>query len=152
MKLSLFPMTRDLCAVARYSSMLQGYTISHLFVPSFVQMENWDVSQIDGGNFSSMKLSHYNRDRLNECDVIFLDYDENIEDLMLYKEVIADANELNKEIIIARKLEDKMRTSPLSWPTTPPHEENPKADFLHEISVPVIMVLSYGIVSQNNTA
>jgi peptide maturation system protein (TIGR04066 family) len=144
-KLSLFPMTRDLCATARYPSLLQGYNLSHLFVPEFMRVDGSDISRLDGGNAASMTLSHYSKDRLAECETIFIDYDEYLADLSFCKEVLADAKEMGKEVILSRTLEQKLREGPPSWPTDLPLEANPNTDLLREIKIPVIMVLSHGL-------
>ena len=143
-KLALFPMTKDMCAVARHPSMLQGYSLSYLFVPGFMHLNNMDISSIDGGNTSSATLSDYNQKALADCHTLFVDYDENIKELSLYSEVIQKAKELGIEVICSHKLENKLREEVATWPSEPPLMEEPAFDRLYEINVPVVTVLSHG--------
>ena len=142
--LALFPMTRDMCAVARYASLLRGFTLSHLFIPAYTRMEGSDVSQLDGGDCLSLKLVYYSKDRLSGCDVLFVDYDENLADLSLCKEVIADAKEMGKEVVCSHVVEHMLRETALTWPIDPPKEEQPGTDCLYPIQIPVVTVLSQG--------
>lgn len=143
-KLALFPMTRDMCAMARYPDLLQGYELSHLMIPGYMKMHDMDISTLDGGSCTGDMLSNYGLNILAECDILFIDYDDKMKNLDLYREVIADAKELGKEIILSRKLFQKLSVAQLSWPDEPPMTQNVSEDQLYEIMVPVITVLSQG--------
>lgn len=141
-KLALFPMTRDMCALARYRSLLQGFELAYLFTTHFVSDK--DISQIDGGTVTELKLTEYNTNDLSVCDVLFVDYDENMKNLSLYIEVIQKAKNMGKEVMLSRKLINKLRKESLTWPMDTPHKIDSNVDNLYEIRVPVITVLSQG--------
>ena len=142
MKLSLFPMTKEQCAIVRYPELLKGYTLAHLLVPDFFCLDGANISQIDGGDTANLTITNYTEAILADCDVFFVDYDENMVELSLYKEVISTAQSLGKEVILSRKLcmslgISKTTENELITNTYMPYQ-------LYEISVPVITVLTQG--------
>jgi len=146
-RLSLFPMSRDMCAVARYADMLEGYELTHLFVPKYLRMGEDDVSCLDGGTYVGLSLTDYSKEKLMECDVLYMDYDENMASVDLYKKILAHASEVGVEVILSRMLM-QMLDSELINPY-PDYGASFAAssgtDFLYEISIPVVMVLSHGV-------
>ena len=75
-KLALFPMTRDMCAMARNVGLLANYNLSRLLVPSYLRIQDQDISTIDGGSPTSHVLTDYNEDKITECDALFVEYDD----------------------------------------------------------------------------
>ena len=144
-KLAFYPMTRDTCAAARHLSLMQGYILTQLFVPAYMKLNRMDISSIDGGNFSSVSLTEYNKELISDLDTLFLEYDENIDDLSLYLEVVSDAEEMGKEIILSRQLSEKINKKTITWPEDKPFVENPETDRLLDVQVPVVTVLSQGM-------
>jgi len=146
-RLSLFPMNRDLCAVARYASLLQGYELAHLFVPKYLRMGEEDVSRLDGGTPACLRLTDYSKDKLKDCDVIYMDYDEAMASIDIYKEIILHASEMGVEVIQSRMLMRMMKDESYSLYTADetPFVMSPENDILHEVNVPVVMVLSHGL-------
>ena len=143
-RLALFPMTKDLCAVARHAAMLQGYTLSHILAPAYTGLAGQDVSLADGGSTCGVSFAAYSEDTLADCDVLLVDYDENMKELDIYQSATDTARRLGKEVILTRKLaqllnapEDVCDTAAGTWPTNIPEQ-------LYEIDVPVITVLSQG--------
>jgi len=143
-KLALFPMTRDMCAIVRYPMLLREYALSHLLVPDYKRLEGIDISILDGGSQAGMVLSCYSKDKIAECDTLFVEYDEKLKDLSLYKEAINDAKELGKEVILSYMMTKKLETPCESWPEGLPALQSPENDRMYECSVPVIMVFSQG--------
>jgi len=143
-KLTLFPMTRDMCAIARNQSLLQYYVLDRLLVPGFSRLAGEDISEVDGGAVANIKFTEYNSDALDDCDIIFVDYDENIHSMSVYNDVIQNAKEIGKEIVLSRKLRDRLRDKSEDQFDDIPAPNRLNADYLHEISVPVITVLTQG--------
>jgi len=143
-KLSLFPPTKDLCALVRHRSLLQGYTLARIFAPDFMKLADQDISFVDGGNSEGIYFSKYCEEALLDCDVLFVDYHENLPKLPFYKEVIEKATELGKEVIISRALREKLSgvPEPLQNPTY--SNEPLKANHMYDIRMPVITVLTSG--------
>lgn len=146
-KLALFPMTKDMCAVARYSSLLQGYTLTYLFAPGFMGLGGSDINVIDGGTPTGMLLTDYSYNMLAMCHTLFVDYDENIKNLSVYSEVIESAIALGVTVIRSRKLALVLEKMPIARPGGEPLRESPETDCLYEIRVPIITVLSHGVRS-----
>jgi len=145
-KLALFPMTRDLCAVARYSSTMCDYEVTCLFTISAMGLPGADISTIDGGALAGAYLVEYSKSALTSaaCNVIFLDYDEKLQESLLYSQILQDAADLNIEVIISRKLLSHLQKKLTEWPNDSPHTEYPEFDRMYEIRVPVVTVLSQG--------
>jgi len=145
-RLSLFPMNRDLCAVARYATLLQGYDLTHLLMPKYLRMGGEDVSRLDGGTHVGLQLTDYNKDRLMECDVLYMDYDETIASENFYKEIFIHAREMGVEVIPSNALKKKFNDifDDLFATAEVPFEITPADDFLYDINIPVITVLSHG--------
>ena len=143
-KLALFPMTRDMCAVARNQSILRGYSLTQLLVPGFTMLAGEDISRIDGGSFANVRLAKYGADALVDCDVLFVDYDENMQVISMYNDVIQTAKEMGKDVVFSRKLRSQLREKNISQSNNVPLLSNSDFDYLYEINVPVITVLSQG--------
>jgi len=148
-RLSLFPMNRDLCAVARYADLLYEYKLTHLFVPRYLRMGGNDVCRLDGGTHTYMSLTDYSKDKLRECDVLYMDFDEAVVSIDFCKEIISHAKEMNVEIMPSRMLRKKLHDEFDTLPATEevPFAESPEDDILHEINIPVVMVLSHGLLT-----
>ena len=146
-KLAFFPATRDACAIARHQSLLQGYTLSHLFMPDFMNLTNKDIHYIDGGDKNVAFLSNLCESNIASCDTLFLDYDANMDDIALYQDAINMANNLNKKTIISKLLKHRIEDEPIGWPSDSPMNENSLEDQLYEIRVPVVMIFSQGSFS-----
>jgi len=144
-KLALFPMTRDMCAVARYASLLVGYSLHKLFIPPFSNYNGSDINVIDGGDATGLLLEKYADNDLNTCDVLFVDYDENIKTTDIYTDVINKAEKMGKEIIISKKLKQKLSMKYSSDEKQVVMKINPETDRLYEVKIPVITVLTQGI-------
>lgn len=141
-KLALFPMTRDMCAVARYPSLLlQKYLLTYLFVPSFMKLDGKDISCLDGGDSGIATLSDLSKARLADCDTLFLDYDAGLKDLTLYREIIDFANGTEKEIIMSKTLLQELGEDTTSWPIDAPVVER-QTDRLYEIRTPILAIYS----------
>ena len=144
-KLAIYPMTRDACAVARNSSLLQGHVLSHIFAPRFTELCGTDISHIDGGSYANVSLSDYCCDTLKKIDVLFVDYDENLKTLSLYNDIIDEAIMFDKKVICSRKLVQQLRKEPIPRPYDVSHtEKSPDMNRLYEIPIPVITVLTQG--------
>jgi len=146
-KLALFPMTKNMCAVVRYLSLLQGYVLSHLLIPNFMGLTGEDISRIDGGTNATATLADYSKELLVECDTLFVDYDESLTSLSLYNEAIQDAKELGKEVILSRKLIQQLQyeiNETKELPISNPRIRSLENDYLQEIRIPVITVLTQG--------
>jgi peptide maturation system protein (TIGR04066 family) len=143
-RLSMFPMTRDLCAAARYPSLLQGYVFADLLIPGYTGLGGQDISRIDGGSFANTPLMAYEPALLANCDTLLVDYEENMTSTTAYQEVITQAQDAGKEVILSRKLVNQLHTGPVSWPDGLPTKPQNVGDRLYEIRVPVITVLSQG--------
>ena len=139
-KLALYPMTYDLCTVARYAFLLQGYTVSSLLVPKSWMLNGLDISKIDGGEFANMPLYDFSNEQLNACDAIYMDYSEEITNLDVYRNIILAASERNKEVLLSRKLTTQLT----ELCDTAISQDNPMDEKLHQLDVPVIMVLAQG--------
>jgi len=146
-RLSLFPMNRDLCAVARYATLLQGYKLAHLFAPGYMCMGGEDISRLDGGTHVGLPLTDYSMEMLRECDVLYMDYDETMVSEYFYKEIIVHAKEMGVEVILSNMLRQRLHdvfdnhlaADEMPLATAPENET------LHELNVPVVMVLSHGL-------
>jgi len=144
-KLALFPMTRDMCAVARYASLLVGYEICSLFAPPYANYEGEDICTIDGGDATGVFLSVYSDEALTNCDILFVDYDEKVKNMTFYTDVIDKAKKLNKSVIMSQKLEYKLNTARMLRPNGEPTKILSEFDRLYDVKVPVITVLSQGV-------
>jgi len=145
-KLALFPMTREQAAMVRYSSLLQGYDICHCFVPSFLRhFEGVDVSRRDGGEEVGSAINLYNKTDLAKSETLFIDYDDKLEELSIYKDVICNAKESGMEVVLSDLLAHRINEESLTWPIDAPMAEKPGEDVLYKIRVPVITVFSQGI-------
>jgi len=125
--------------------MLQGYTLTHLFVPGFFGMDGADVSRLDGGNTANINLTNYTSNLLTECDALYVDYDENLTDLTLYKEAINAAKNIDIKVVLSHKLARELNEEPNSWPCGNPLTENPDNDRLYRIKIPIITVLAHNV-------
>ena len=143
-KLSLFPMTRDQCAIPRFAAMLQGYQISHCFTAPFKRLDGADTSRIDGGDATGHTLTSFDQAQLAYCDILFVDYDPRMNNMETYQTVIDAANNMGKEVLLSRLLAQKLNPQPEVITTLTHKTEAPETDAMYEISVPVIMVLSQG--------
>lgn len=144
-KLALFPMTREQCAIARYPSLLQKYVLSHFFVPKFKHhLNGMDVSKLDGGEDIGAAVTICNLESLADADVLFVDYDERIENKNIYQRVISDATEKGVEVVLSNLMEQILSNEPKIWSTEPPMTTT-NEDSLYDIQVPIITVLSQGI-------
>jgi len=139
-KLALFPMNRNLCAVARYAHLLKGYTLSAAMVLSAFNLGGEDISKIDGGDFADVALCNYDEGILQTCDVVFLDYNEYMTSLDPYTVAIDCATRLGIEVFLSRELSVKLGLTPEVPPLTNMHVPNA----LQECTVPVISVLTLG--------
>jgi len=136
-KLALFPMTRDQCAIARFSSLLQGYELVSLFIPPFLPFDGRDSNFLDKGQPTGMLLTHYSAEKLNMCDVLYIDYDDKY-DLSLHKEVYEFAISQGKEVILTRELTRKLGLDHFT-----PCSDNTN-EKLFDITIPVVTVFSQG--------
>ncbi|MCL2286449.1 MAG: TIGR04066 family peptide maturation system protein [Firmicutes bacterium] len=138
-KLALFPMTRDQCGMVRYSSLLDGYKLSSLLIPSFLPFNNMDSSRLDGGKLTGMTITHYNADRMDSYDVIYMDYDDK-HTLSLYKEVYDAHTRQDKKIILSQALSKAFDIC-----SKKSDDENDMVrERLFDIPVPVITVFAQG--------
>ncbi|MCL2189115.1 MAG: TIGR04066 family peptide maturation system protein [Defluviitaleaceae bacterium] len=144
-KLALFPMTRNLCAVVRYRSLLQGYALHYAFCPSYMYANNKDVSQFDGGTLADITVTDYCQSKLMECDCLFIDYDENISDLSIYKDIIETAKEMSKELIFSSNIKQKLLMAHSQEKDEVSFYADNDNDILQSINVPIITVLSHGL-------
>ena len=133
-------MNRNLCTVARYSHLLEGYTLYASMVLPSLKLNGADISQIDGGSATGIKLSDYNTDIIKECDMLFVDYNEYITSLPIYQEVIEQASKLGKEVVLSRELSIKLNLQPETFTQTT--QAIPES--LIDCAVPVISVLTQG--------
>ena len=151
-RLSMFPMTRNLCAAARHPSLLQGYVFVDLMIPSFTGLEGQDISRVDGGDPANTLLVTYEASKLANCDVLMMDYEENWTDITAYRQVMEQAQTMGKEVVLSHALARQLKAeqaTPLTWPGELPMQEDNDGDRLYEIRVPVIMVLGQGSRTDN---
>ena len=141
-KLALYPATRDICAAARHKELFQGYSLAYIFSQQFMHLDGKDVSYYDGGNFADIMFTNYDEAKLAECDVLFVDYNQHIKDLDIYRGIIDFASKMDLEVIVSRGLKNKLEdgSKKESFVITQPSEK----DQLFEIRVPVLSVLSAG--------
>jgi peptide maturation system protein (TIGR04066 family) len=139
-KLALYPATKNNCTVARFSSLLDGYVFEAIFVPQFYKLEGVDIAQVDGGEPTNITVVSYSQELLTKCDVLYIDYDENIEDLRLYQEVISHAEKAGMEIVLSLYLSKELNSQSLDIQYLQIEEKK-----LYTIPVPVIAVLSQGL-------
>jgi len=143
-RLSLYPMTKDMCAIARYSNMLQNYSLYGLYSPSFSGLNGEDINTIDGGILSNYQLSDYSTDANIMNDTILLDYDENMKDVSIYSDALCAAKNQYRDVIISRKLDNILHLGTHSTATNIAFSEKPEIDRLYDFSIPVITILSQG--------
>ena len=74
-KLSMYPMTIEQCAIARYSSLLKNFTLEHCMIPSHLALFDKDIGFLDGGETANIILSNYTVEKLEQSDTLLLDYD-----------------------------------------------------------------------------
>ena len=145
-KLSLFPMTRNQCAIARFSSLLQGYTLAHCLTPGFKRLDNVDTNRLDGGEPTGIMLSSFDSDKLIQSDILFVDYDERVRDLTVYQDVISSVRDMGKEVVLSDLLTRMLSPRQEAMVTlTQTHIlETPETDTMYDIDVPVITILTQG--------
>lgn len=148
-RLAFYPTTKDVCAVARYATLLDRYSLDKLFVPKFMNLAGKDISCIDGGNQTTTQLSVFdNETSFAECDVLFLEYTDKYKDISIYNEALKVARAANKEIVFSKLLKETNQIfdeNTITTGATNSTFEMPLNDVLYEIPVPVITVFS-----QNN--
>lgn len=137
-KLILFPSTRNMCAVARYSSMLDGYTLQAITHVDSMMLNQKDISEVDGGDHTNISIQGYNTELLSSCDALFMDYDNRDDFSELVTEIINHASGMSIDILINKK-HDKIERKNGT-------EEKIYNDLdyqkIHDITVPVIYILS----------
>jgi len=139
-KLGLFPVTREQCALIRYKLLLKEYNLSMAFVPKFLLLDGQDVSCLDGGTDVDFYLTDYNKDKLSTCDVIYLDYSQHLQEIQIYKDVIADAQTMGIEIIYSDTLANMFGIQKTELLDIKNYEDNQ----LYDLTCPVITILSQG--------
>jgi len=137
-KLALFPTTKDTCAIARFSSSFVDYELFALFSPSFYQLGGTDISRFDGGSFASLTIEDYSSKKLIGCDSLYVDYEESVSDLKIYRDVINHAKKENIEIILSLQLSKKLEKKSFE------SIEITNDLSLYDISAPVISILPQG--------
>ena len=96
-KLSMYPMTREQCAIARYSTLLKDFTLGHCMIPSHLAVSEKDINVLDNGEVTNIMLSDYNREKLEQSDVLFLDCRDTQEKYGLHKDIVRDADSFGKK-------------------------------------------------------
>ena len=139
----MYPMTKDQCAIARYSDMMKGCCISGMLVPPFWNLNNVDVSAIDGGTKTKLTIEAYSKEMLPGNEALYIDFDENMESLGVYLSIMEDAKHCGLDVFLSNKLALKLE-----------NETKVKAGYenaqihavhrLYEIPVPIVTVLSQG--------
>ena len=108
-KVAIFAISRDACALARFSHLLSDdYELSHLFVPRYMRLTNEDINRIDGGCLTGITCTDYHESLLANNDILFMECCESVNDIGLYQKVMHSALELGKEVILSRKLHDRL--------------------------------------------
>lgn len=143
-KLTYYPMTRDLCAIARYAHLLNGYEINALLVPPHTGYEGKDINIIDGGDETNLQLSLYDDRKLHDCDVLLMDYNPNLKSKEMYNHAIKYATDIGKEVICSQKLINHLEGKIIQIPTHQPIALNFESDRLYGVNIPVITVLTQG--------
>ena len=138
---ALFPMTREQCAMVRYSSLMHEYTPSYFFAPKFWCLNGRDINCLDGGDVVGETLSDYNKDALHDVNVIFIDYDDRLKNLSLYQTVITDATAIGTRVVLSHKMQ--LMLHEIALPATELEVELP--DTLYEINCPILTVLTTGV-------
>lgn len=134
-KLAIFPIDHSTATFARYAHLGQYETIA-LLSPMLNVLAGSDISKLDGGDKANIKLHMDYQQKIAESDVVyFVDSESGIDDT-LYRELIAQAKKLAKEVIIS----DRVLRS-LENPLTVDQPASPK---LLAIDVPIISVLAIG--------
>lgn len=131
-KLLVYPFTKDMCPLARYRDMLEGYELTSAVPAKGFGWEGRDACELDGGAPTGIILGGVFSDELELCDAVLLNYggQEPKKDHAGY-EVIARAS--------AKKLTAAFPGS------IPEPEEDLLPDMpLWKIPVPVIMVMGQG--------
>jgi len=146
-KLALFPVTRVQCALSRHSSLLNGFDVSYLFVPRFWALDGKDACCLDGGEVTNRLLHSFDKELLMDIDVLFVDYNENINNMAIYESVISAAMDACIEIILSREIKGKLEseTPNLLLGNNYAIKEKGEKEHLYQICCPVITVLTQGI-------
>ena len=136
-KLSMYPMTMEQCAIARYSSLLKDFTLGHCMIPSHFALFDKDISFLDGGETANIILSDYTDEKLEQSDALFLDYGNNPKKDGLYEDIIRYANNLGKKVFISSEFDTGFSDDAII-------QSIKYNDILFDIPIPVITVLSQG--------
>ena len=102
-------------------------------------MDSKDISCIDKAMEFGVKMLSYTKECLMTCDVVYIDYDSRLQDIAIYKQVMSDILDMNKEVILSHDLRIKLEIGPVPVSDTASYW-----DSLINIPVPVIMVYTQG--------
>ncbi|MCL2222621.1 MAG: TIGR04066 family peptide maturation system protein [Oscillospiraceae bacterium] len=143
--LAIFPITKNMCAVARNNILLQDFEIKYLLSPSFLGLGGKDICHVDGGDESGKYITDYSHDKLTSCHTLFVDYDENIKEMAIYKEVIEAALSANVDVMMSREITKRLGKTVSTQYDSHTLNINSEVDRLYSVRVPVVTVLSQGV-------
>ena len=141
-KVSMFPVTKEICAVARFNYLLRGNILSEILAPDFLKLGGKDISSVDGGTATDIKIVDYDKKALKNCDVLYVDYDENLNNLDIYREVIDDAKMLGSELLLSDELACLLY--PMRIDESQTNVKPTILECLYDITIPVITVFTQG--------
>jgi len=108
-----------------------------------MRLQGADISILDGGCFANVAISDFNEAGVAECDTLFIDYSDNIQELGVYVEAMKTAESMGKKVIISRALADKLQLV-MKYSEELRQPRYSGSDKLYEINVPIVMVFSQG--------
>jgi len=149
-KLAIYPFSKKLSPLVRFADMLKEYHLSAVYAPKSFGLEGIDAGEVDGGGHIGMTITSLGHDM--PFDAILMDYHPSIANMDAYHRIINKCEDLNKEVILTRKLSDKLfgnasHSFCVLGGDVIPEEDIRNVDVsmgLLEIDVPVIMVLGKG--------
>ncbi|MCL2284792.1 MAG: TIGR04066 family peptide maturation system protein [Firmicutes bacterium] len=149
-KLAIYPFSKKLSPIARFSDMLKEYQLSVVYAPKSFGLEGIDAGVVDGGGHIGVTVTSIGDDM--PFDTILMDYHPSIVNMDAYLNIIKRCEGQNKKIIVTRQLSNKLFNNEshsfciLGGDVVP--EENVQninvSMGLFDIDVPVIMVLGKG--------
>lgn len=144
-KLAIFPISRTVCPIIRYSQLLNEYQLVSILAPDFLRLDGQDICCLDGGDPTKLYIETYSEKSVLDCDAIYLTYTNIIEDINVYKNVIGFAKDNRKEIILSEELQVKIgEYKPIETEEDFNLTLNVYKEKLFNINVPIISIMNMG--------
>lgn len=131
-KLMVYPFNKDMCSIARFRHMLEGYELTSAIVPKGFCWEEKDVCELDGGVPTGFILRGDFMEELEQCDSVLLNFHGNKSE-SVYAEYAAIVRGSGRELISPNQISAITEERHI-YPDMP----------LKEIPVPVVMVMGQG--------